>query len=100
MIGRLDKRVSEMDNEFTWNIKIDGIWKDDLDDGDTCCTWSFCIKDTSRDILNQPYCVAAMYENVPDNWVKGPMNDKLIEVIITPYFSDEVITGSELTQLN
>ena len=93
-IARLDEKFAKMDREFTWNIKIDGIWKDDFDDGDSCCYWSFCIKDTSRDELNKPYCVAAMYENVPDDWVTGPLEDKLIEVQITPHFSDEVMDSS------
>ena len=96
-IARLDGKFSEMDREFTWKIKIDGIWKDELDDGDSCCTWSYCIKDKPREELNKRFCIAAMYENVPENWVEGPMKDKLIEVMITPHFSDEVKTGSEST---
>ena len=96
-IARLDGKFAEMDREFTWKIQIDGIWKDELDDGDGCCSWSYCFPDKPREELNKPVCIAAMYENLPDNWVKGPMKDKLIEVMIIPHFSDEVKTGSELT---
>ena len=96
----LDQYFSTMSPEFTWNIKIDGIWKDDLDDGHSSCCWwggDFCIREERIADLEKTKTMAAMYKKIPEEKeermltkLKFEEDDKLIDVKIKPIFYDKV----------